>query len=93
MAMITITAATTLAASVAFTLAGPCRLRADDLDYGEFVDVYEARVDGDYEKAKVVGKGPMVKLTKGDNSVIFEGYGSYKCVVSHAGLVVGYDEG
>jgi hypothetical protein len=84
---------TDIATTEAFALAGPCRIRADDLTYGQFVDIYEERVDGDYELVKATGRGPMVQLTKGNNSILFEGYGSYKCVISEAGIVVGYDVG
>lgn len=92
MAMTTITAATTLAGATAFTLSGPCRLRADDLTGDKKVTIYEERVDGDYEAVKL-SSGNIFVLDYWINSRIFEGYGSYKAVISESGIDVGYDEG
>jgi len=92
MSMTPITAATTEANATAFNLSGPCRLRADDLGENDQVDVYEQRVDLEYEQA-VTFTGQEIRLVKGKHSIVFEGYGSYKCLISRAGIEVGYDIG
>lgn len=91
--MTELTVTTSLATTQVFALAGPCRLRADDLEYGQWVDVYETRVDGEYERVKDGKRGPFIRLIKHNNSILMEGYGSYKCLISEAGIVVGYDVG
>lgn len=95
--MKTITTTTTLATTEVFPLAGPCRLRADDLVAGDAVLIYEERVDGEYDPVILYDdegnhKG-YLHLTKVRPSVRFEGYGNYKAVVPRAGIAVGYDEG
>lgn len=84
-----ITVTTDISGCAAFTLTGPARIRADDLQDGDTVTVYEQRVDLDYEPAK--DKGVQITLTKTQPSKIVEGYGSYKCLGSKNGLAVGYE--
>jgi len=95
MAMNTITAATTLAAATAFTLSGPCRLKADDLAAGDFVYFFQERLDGDFDPvpaSSVPGAkgGGQFFFDKNFNSCLFEGYGDYKAVVSRADIDLGY---
>ena len=73
-----------------FILSGPCRFRADDLDDGEVVTLYEERVDGGYEVAK--DNGQPITLTKVYPSKVVEGYGNHKAhkAATKAAVAVGY---
>lgn len=84
MAMSVITAATTEGAATAFTLSGPTRISAD-LTGNQVAVLYEERPSGDYEPVE-----PSVQLTSSKRSILYEGYGSHKVVISEAGIDVGY---
>jgi len=84
MAMTPITAATTEASATAFTLYGPTKISADCED-NQVAVLYEERPSGDFEPVV-----PAVQVTAANRSVLFEGYGQYKVVISEAGIGVGY---
>ena len=84
-----VTTSTVVADCAVFALSGATRIRADDLADGESITIYEERVDGSYEPVKI--RGVQVALTKTQPSAIVEGYGNYKAVSSHTGLVFGYE--
>ena len=94
MAMTVITAGTTLAAGTAFPIAGVVRLRADNIIAGQFVEVYEeTSTPGAFARVRDGRRGVLVELTSQNPSILLEGYGNYKCVVSNAAIVVAYDAG
>ena len=89
--MESITAAVSIADSVAFSVSGGCRLSAV-LTVDQSIALYEENAAGDYEPAtdgRMGFCGVPITLTAGKNSLPLELYGNYKCLASEAGLSVG----
>ena len=74
---------------VSFILAGPAKLKADDLTDNQTVTLYEERSDGEYDPVRV--RGMQVNLTQTQPSFIIEGYGNYKCLGTVDDLIVGME--
>lgn len=95
MALIVIIAATTNAvdlASVApMALDGLSKIKADDLSVkGEYVYLWEERVDGGYDRVKTsVNTNEFVALTSDQPSHTLIAKGNYKCTKTETSLPVG----
>ena len=101
MGMTNASATNSLATTPVIALSGVARVRADGLSgqyLAKWVDIYEESVTDDTYVPVVVpsrdGKsGEILRLTTAQPSVILEGYGNYKFVISAAGIEVGYVAG
>ena len=92
--MINVLAVTTdLETTESFVLDGPCRIRADNLQFGQFVDLYEQDLCGSYARARDGWGGPLIRLEPLRCSRIVQGYGRYKMRGSVEGLLCGYCDG
>jgi hypothetical protein len=92
--MINVLAVTTdLDTTESFVLDGPCRIRSDNLECGDWVDLYEEDLCGSYDRARDGCGGPLIRLEKYKHSRLVHGYGRYKMLGSKEGLICGYCDG
>ena len=92
MAMTEITVTTSLATTAVVALSGVNRIRADNMVQGDYVAIYEENVAGDgYLPTTVDNKA--LRILPENPTIIFEGYGNYKFLISAAGIEVGYVAG
>jgi len=91
-----LTTAKALADCVAVSLAGPIKLVAEGMVEADVVLIYEeTQTEGNYQQVKE-SKERSARLTYSMPSIIFEGYGKYKFLLTSAtavGLKVGYVAG
>lgn len=69
---------------------GVVKIKVDDMQRGEFVQILEERVDGTYENA-VDKDGNLLQLRDKQRSALFELLGNYKIQRSSDSISVGYE--
>lgn len=92
MALTPITVTTSLATTEVVALSGVARIRADALIDNDKVFIYEeTNTATEYDIVRdTTYPGRHILLDAATPSVLFEGYGNYKFVISRAGIEVGY---
>ena len=76
--------------SSAIAMSGVVKIKVDDMQSGGFVQIWEERVDGAYEKAKDK-EGNNLQVKEDQVSVLFELLGNYKLERSSDHIRVGYE--
>jgi hypothetical protein len=88
MALTEVTFTNDLSGAIAFS--GTVKIKCDDINEGQFVEIQEARVDGTYERAGGVDENWSV-IAWPKRSRLFELRGDYKIKRSHSTISVGYE--